>query len=152
MRISARGGTGHSTDFITVATYQRKSLLQSDRMAQLFLGVLFHYRSEQKYLLHDYVIMPDHFHLLISPIVTLERALQFIKGGFAYRARKELGIQGEIWESSFHDRRVRDVAEYENFHRYIAQNPVRRGLADRPEHYLYCSAGTGQNWILYLRG
>jgi putative transposase len=35
--------------------------------------------------------MPDHFHLLVTPTETLERALQLIKGGFSYRARKELG-------------------------------------------------------------
>jgi len=142
MRISARGNTGHSTYFITAATYQRKSLLQSDRMAKLFVDVLFHYRLQGKYLLHEYVVMPDHFHLLLSPLITLERALQFIKGGFSHRARKERSIQGEIWESSFHDRRIRDLVEYENFRQYIAQNPVRGGLADIPEHYLYCSAGT----------
>jgi putative transposase len=141
-RISSRGSTGKSSYFVTAATYQRKCLLQSDRMAQLFIDVLFHYRSEGKYLLHEYVVMPDHFHLLISPLISLERAMQLIKGGFSYRARKELGIQREIWESSFHDRRIRDSAEYENFCQYIAQNPVRGGLADIPEHYLYCSAGT----------
>jgi len=43
MRISTRGNTGHSTYFVTAATYQRKSLFQTDRMAQLFLDVLFHY-------------------------------------------------------------------------------------------------------------
>jgi len=142
MRISDRGSAGHSTYFITAATYQRKSLLQSNRMAQLLVEVLFSYRSQQEYLLHEYVVMPDHFHLLISPLVTLERALQLIKGGFSYRARKELGIQGEIWETSFHDRRVRDLNEYENFRRYIAENPVKRGLADRPQDYLYSSAAS----------
>jgi putative transposase len=140
MRISARGNTGRSAYFVTAATYQRKSLFQSDRMAQLLVDVLFHYRQQGEYLLHEYVVMPDHFHLLISPMVTLERALQLVKGGFSYRARKELGIQGEIWETSFHDRRVRDFAEYESFRRYIGQNPVERRLASAPEDYLYCSA------------
>jgi hypothetical protein len=31
-----------------------------------------------------------------------------IKGGFSYRARKELGLVGEIWQPSYYDRRVRD--------------------------------------------
>ena len=140
MRISTRGNTGHSTYFVTAATYQRKSLFQTDRMAQLFLDVLFHYRSQDKYLLHEYVIMPDHFHLLISPLITLERAMQLIKGGFSYRVRKELGCAGEIWETSFHDRRVRDLAEYERFREYIWRNPVERRLATVPGDYLYSSA------------
>jgi REP-associated tyrosine transposase len=70
---------GLSTYFITAATFQKHSLFQSDRMANLFLEVLLHYRTQQKYLLHEFVIMPDHFHLLLTPTLTLERALQLIK-------------------------------------------------------------------------
>ena len=74
-------------------------------MARLFLEVLQHYRLQNKYLLHEFVLMPDHFHLLITPTETLERALQLIKGGFSFRARKELGFVREIWQMSFYDRR-----------------------------------------------
>ena len=45
-----RGNTGFSTYFITAATFQKHSLFQSDRMANLFLEVLLHYRSQKKYL------------------------------------------------------------------------------------------------------
>jgi putative transposase len=135
-----RGNTGFSTYFITSATFQKHSLFQSDRMADLFLEVLLHYRTQQKYLLHEFVIMPDHFHLLLTPTLTLERALQLIKGGFSSRAKKELGFGDEIWEKSFYDRRVRDWQEYCAFRQYIHQNPVKKGLVDRPEEYLYSSA------------
>lgn len=91
-----RGNTGHSCYFITASTFQKRGLLQSDRMKQLLVHVLFQYREQKKYLLHEFVIMTDHFHLLISPIVTLERAMQLIKGGSSYRAKKELGFAHEI--------------------------------------------------------
>jgi putative transposase len=113
-------------------------------MARLLLDVLFHYRSQEKYLLHEFVLMPDHFHLLLTPLLTLERALQLIKGGFSFRAKRELGFQGEIWEKSFHDHRVRDWEEYCGFRQYIHQNPVRRGLVQRPEEYAYSSAKAGR--------
>ena len=64
MSIPYRGNTGHGTYFITACTFQKQQLLQSDRMANLLLDVMFHYRQQQKYLLHEFVIMPDHFHLL----------------------------------------------------------------------------------------
>jgi putative transposase len=137
-----RGNTGTGTYFITAGTFQKKQLLQSDRMARLFVDVLFGYRSQEKYLLHEFVLMPDHFHLLITPLATLERALQLIKGGFSFRAKKELGFQGEIWEKSFYDRRVRDWGEYSAFRQYIHRNPVKRGLALAPEAYPYSSART----------
>jgi len=101
MAAPPRGNTGYSCYFITASTYQKQSLFQSDRMARLFLDVLQHYHLQKKYLLHEFVLMPDHFHLLITPTETLERALQLIKGGFSYRAKKELRFIGEIWQPSY---------------------------------------------------
>lgn len=138
-----RGTTGSGTYFITAGTFQKQSLFQSDRMAELFTELLLNYRSQGKYLLHEFVVMPDHFHLLLTPILTLERALQLIKGGFSFRARKELGFSGEIWETSYYDRRVRDREEYLAFEKYVRKNPVRRGLARTAEEYRYCSTGCG---------
>jgi|SRR5581483_3177516 len=140
MQISHRGLTSATGYFITASTYQKACILQSDRMAGLFIDVLYHYRAEHEYWLHEFVVMPDHFHLLITPGAALERALQLIKGGFSYRAAKELGFRGKIWQPSYYDRRVRDEIEYGNFRDYIRQNPVKRGLAQRAEFYPYSSA------------
>jgi len=132
-----RGNTGLGTYFITAATFQRNQLFQSERMAKLFIEVSMHYRSNQSYLLHEFVLMPDHFHLLLTPLLSLERSLQLIKGGFSYRVKKELGFAGEIWEKSFYDRRVRDMHEYFRFREYILQNPVKAGFSTE---YPYSSA------------
>jgi putative transposase len=142
MTIPYRGTTRDSTYFITASAFEKQNLLQSDRMAGLFIKVLFHYHKQSKYHLHEFVVMPDHFHLLITPIppVTIEKAAQFIKGGFSYRAKKELGFNGEIWQTSFYDRRVRDANEYIRFRHYIHMNPVRRGLATGPEEFPHSSA------------
>jgi putative transposase len=109
-------------------------------MARLFIDVLQHYRQQEKYLLHEFVLMPDHFHLLITPALTLERDMQLIKGGFSFRAKRELDFGGEIWQPSFYDRRVRDIEEYGSFLEYIHLNPVKRGLANVAEGYFYSSA------------
>jgi len=138
-----RGNTGLSTYFITAKTFQNHSLFQSERLALLFLNVLFSYRAQHRYQLHEFVLMPDHFHLLITPTQTLERALQLIKGGFSFRAKRELSFGGEIWEKSFYDHRVRDWEEYCAFRRYIHMNPVKRGLVAVPEQYPYSSAAPG---------
>jgi REP-associated tyrosine transposase len=96
-----RGSTGTGTYFITASAYEKQNLLQANRMAGLLIEVLYHYRKQQKYILHEYVVMPNHFHLLITPVfpVSLEKALQYIKGGFSHRARKELGFLGQIWQT-----------------------------------------------------
>ncbi len=129
------GNTGQGCYFITASTFQKQRLLQSERMARLFTDVLLHYRQQGKYLLHEFVVMPDHFHLLISPTLTLERALQLIKGGFSFRAKKELEFGGEIWQKSYYDRRVRDMEEYLAFREYIHQNPVKKWLVSEVGEY-----------------
>ena len=95
----ARAPQSHRCFFVTSSTWERRQLFRSEPMARLFLHVLFHYRGEGKYMLHEFVLMPDHFHLLITPdsTITLERAIQFVKGGYSFRASKELGLKGEIW-------------------------------------------------------
>jgi putative transposase len=75
--------------------------------------------------------------------LTLERALQLIKGGFSFRAKKELGFVGEIWQKSCYDRRVRDMQEYLAFREYIHQNPVKKRLAPGLGDYPYSSAKPG---------
>lgn len=143
MAAPLRGNTGYGIYFITASTFQKQSLFQSDRLSLPFIETLLHYRLQKKYLLHEFVVMPNHFHLLITPTLTLEKALQFIKGGFSYRAKKELGFAGSIWQPSYYDRRVRGAEEYINFKYYIRQNPVKRGLAKVPEEYRYSSAYPG---------
>lgn len=135
-----RGRTGDGTYFVTASTFQKKALLQSVRMATLFIKILFAYRDQQKYQLHEFVVMPNHFHLLITPVVSLERAIQFIKGGFSFRAAKLFQLHGSIWQSSFYDRQVRDLAEYQAIRAYIHLNPVKRRIATYPAEYPHSSA------------
>jgi putative transposase len=114
-------------------------------MAKLFLQVLFHYRGGGKFLLHEFVLTPDHFHLLITPdsTTTLERAIQLVKGGYSFRASKELGFKGEIWQRGFTDHLIRDTQDLEKHRSYIRNNSVIRGLVGRAEEYPYCSARPG---------
>jgi len=58
---------GSSTYFVTASTWGHRSLFQTERMARLFLDTLSHYRNDGKYSLHEFVLMPDHFHLLLTP-------------------------------------------------------------------------------------
>jgi len=138
-----RGNTGLGSYFLTSASYQKIAVFQTDGMAGLMVDVLFRYRDQGKYLLHEFVIMPDHIHLLLTPTDTVERAMQLIKGGFSYRAKKELGHCGEIWETSFYDRRVRDWKEYCHFREYIHFNPVKARRSETPEGYRHSSAARG---------
>jgi putative transposase len=62
------------TYFVTSSTWQRRALFQSEKLPRLCLMVLYHYRRQSQFLLHAFVLMPDHFHLLLTPTgITLER-------------------------------------------------------------------------------
>ena len=128
------------TFFATTKTCQGLALLQSERNATLLIDVLRSYVAARKFRLHDFVIMPDHLHLLITvgADMTIEKAMQLIKGGFSYRLRKECGYLGEVWQRGFSEQRVEDRRSFLQHREYIAGNPVKAGLADSPEKFPYC--------------
>lgn len=129
--------TSHGTFFISTQTCNRRRLFQKTANAELFLQTLQHYRSEGHYKLHAFVVMPEHIHLLLTPQeITLERAVQLIKGGFSRQLESKL----PIWQRGFTDRRMRDRDDYLKHLNYIHQNPVRAHLCQRPEDYPHSSA------------
>jgi putative transposase len=130
------------TYFVTATTWQRRALFKHARWADLFLETLPSYRGRGD-LLHEYVLRPEHFHILITPVVTLERAAQFIKGGFSFRAKKELQSGMEIWQRGVSDHRIRDLQDFETHVGYIYRNPVGRKLVESAAEYPYCSAFPG---------
>jgi putative transposase len=130
------------TYMVTSSTCNRRGHFRNERWAMLLINVLYHYRSSA-YLLHEFVIMPDHFHALITPLTSLERAVQFIKGGFSYRAKKELGSNWEVWQKGFSDHRIRGVTDYVEHVLYIRQNPVRARFCLGAEEFPYSSAHSG---------
>ena len=131
--------TNGQTYFVTSNTAGRKPFFRHDRWAYLFIQVRCGYRPE-RFLLHGFVVMPDHFHALITPQESLEKAVQFIKGGFSFRVKKELGWTGDIWIAGFSDHRIRDDEDFAVHLRYIAKNPVEAAFAEREGDYPYCSA------------
>jgi putative transposase len=126
--------------FVTTKTSMRRALLQSERNATLFIEVLRSYVRAGKFQLHDFVVMPDHVHLLITVDgdMTIEKALQFIKGGFSHRLKRESGYAGEVWQRGFSEVRVNDRESYRQHQEYISQNPVRAGLVDSAEKFSFC--------------
>lgn len=129
------------TYFVTAVTAQRRSLFQVTNNADLLQKTILDYRNQGKFLLHAFVIMPDHFHAVITPApdVSLEKAMQFIKGGFSFRLKSQF----DIWERSFNEAQIVTAEKFRNGVRYIHENPVRRGLVTSAEEYLYSSATGG---------
>jgi putative transposase len=127
------------TYLVTAVIAERRSLFQVTATAELFERTLLDYRSQGRFLLHAFVIMPEHFHALITPApdVSLEKAMQFIKGGFSFRLKSK----HEVWMRSFNESQIMCEEKFVNCVRYIEENPVRRGLVSTTQAYLFSSAG-----------
>ena len=128
------------TFFATTRTSLSRRLFQSERNALLLVDVLRSCVVAGELQLRDFVIMPDHIHLLmtIDGKMTIEKAMQLIKGRFSYRVREEFGYLGEVWQGGFSEVRVEEQSSFSKHVEYIAQNPVKAGLVDSPEKYPYC--------------
>jgi len=130
------------TFFVTAVTWQRRPLFRAEPMAHLFLDTLARYRNQGRFLIHEFVLMPDHFHLLLTPApeISLEKALQLLKGGFSFRVKHELESNAEVWQEGFTEHRVKNAEDFERHAVYIRDNPVRARLAENAAAYPYGSA------------
>jgi putative transposase len=81
--------------------------------------------------------MPDHLHAILTPApdVSLEKAVQFIKGNFSHRLKSKL----PVWTPSFNEVQVRDRIAFDSFQHYIHQNPVRANLVLTAEAFPFSS-------------
>jgi len=129
------------TYLVTAVTAERRSLFQVTATAELLERTILDYRSQGKFLLHAFVIMPDHLHALLTPApdVSLEKAMQFIKGGFSFRLKSK----HDVWMRSFNESQIMSGEKFTSCVRYIEENPVRRGLVATPEDYRFSSAPGG---------
>lgn len=117
-----------------------RRLLQSERNAQLLIDVLRSLVAERKFELRDFVIMPDHVHLLLTIYdeMTIEKAMQLIKGRFSHRLSHECGYTGEVWQRGFTEEQVMNRKSFENHSEYIAENPVKAGMAESAGEFPFC--------------
>ena len=140
--------------FITCSCYRRQPLLGSARRRDLFLTVLEQVRQRYQFVVLGYVVMPEHFHLLISE--PQERSpstvMQALKLSFARRvliqmrrcrnaAQPELFEHApqHIWQKRFYDFNVWTERKRLEKLRYLHRNPVKRGLVELPEQWKWSS-------------
>lgn len=127
---------------MTSHTWQRRQLFAKPEPAWLVLQQILECRERGFYKLHAFVIMPEHFHALLTPgeDTTLEKTMQMIKGGSAYKIRQQLAYKFPIWQPGYHDRWIRDAQEYRIRKRYIEENPVKARHVGSAEAFALSSA------------
>jgi REP element-mobilizing transposase RayT len=105
-------------------------------------AILYNSTVLKHYVVHAFVVMPNHVHLLATPSIPLPRLTKSLKSITAKRANALLGLTGKpFWQEESYDHTVRNRDEFESIRRYIEENPVRAGLVAEAAEYQWSSAG-----------
>lgn len=121
--------------------------LRRPEIAGLVAGALkfFH---EQRYLLREWVVMPNHVHVLFWPMSN-QRVGEIVKSWkqfISLRAKRILGLPGgRFWQPEPYDHWVRNDAERARIARYIRRTPVTARLCAQPEDWRWSSAWRGES-------
>ena len=116
------------TFVFTTVTHQRRAVFQRTENAELVIATLARYREKGEFLLHAFVVMPDHIHVILTPRESIERAAQLIKGGLSFQLRKT--YPGTVWQAGYHEHRIRNQDDLTAQTLYIANNPAAKNHAD----------------------
>ena len=132
-----------ATYFVTTNTWQRRDCFRKTAAAEIVVSKLLEYRDRGFYLLHRYVVMPDHLHVIVTPgeTTTLEKAVGLIKGGSSFEIGRLFQSKFPVWHEGFTEHQIRDQADYESHVSDIDMNPVKKSLVERPADYTFGSAG-----------
>jgi REP element-mobilizing transposase RayT len=129
----------YRTYFVTFVTRDRRVLPDVARDIALRHVLWDHGR---RMTLHTAVIMPDHVHLLMTPLpdregccISLAMILQGIKGASARSINVALGTTGQVWQHESFDHELRRDEDVREKGEYISRNPLRKGLCSTPDEY-----------------
>jgi putative transposase len=124
--------------FITFSTYQRQLLTPGSRDLVLKTCLA---GNGRLFELHAVVVMPDHVHLILTPLmdekgeISIPEIMQAIKSTSAHLINRYLGRKGRVWQEESFDRAMRQVENFQGKIEYILGNPVRASLATSPFEY-----------------
>jgi putative transposase len=116
--------------------------------------------QQRRFVIHAFVIMPDHFHLLCSQLdgdipgvirdikrYTSRQLIDLLVRDHAYapwlasmRNAARGASEAKLWDDEFHPEQVHSRSFYDQKCTYIHENPVRAGYVDNPCHWRYSSA------------
>ncbi len=122
--------------------------LQDDEIAKLVAGSL-HHLDNVKYLLDAFCIMPNHVHLVCTPLqeadgiyFSMSKIMHSLKRHTARHANQVLNRVGDFWEHENYDHYARDEAEFQRIVNYVLNNPVKAGFVKAPEEWKWSFCST----------
>ena len=145
----------HHLHFITCSCYRRLPFLSRAKSRDCFLSLLEQVRQRNRFVVVGYVVMPEHFHLLIAepeignPSTVMQVLKQRTARALLPKRRRRNPRQGNLfgdeaprrafWQARFYDFNVWTTKKRIEKLRYMHRNPVKRGLVNSPEQWRWSS-------------
>ena len=129
--------------FITGITKNRCPILKPESDMELFRETMRKVKEYHPFTMRAYVLLYDHFHLLIFvPATTnVSKLLQSIQRNYTlnYKKAHHISTSLNLWQRGFWDHVIRNDHDFANHFHYIHYNPVKHGYVTRPENYPHSS-------------
>ena len=155
---------GQYVYFITSTVVHWIPLFLSHRYFNILIDGFTYCRTGKGLLVHAYVLMPNHFHAIVSsePATALPGIIRDLKRHtsweiirclaedgslYALRQLEQAAIEAgrgnniQVWQEGYHPEAVFTQKFFRQKLDYLHDNPVRKGYVGAPEHWLYSSAG-----------
>jgi len=152
LRIEYAGGLYH----ITSRGNERKKIFLDDGDRKKFLGILEDYRDRYGILIHSYVLMDNHYHLILeTPKGNLLKVMHGINGGYTGYFNRKYGRSGHLFQGRYKGIIIDKDSYLIPLSRYVHLNPVRAKIVKRPEQYRwssypgYIGKGKENGWVEY---
>jgi putative transposase len=127
--------------FVTTAVRERIPIFRNPEMANVLLKIFALKKSELDFDLHGYVVMPDHFHALITPPskYSISVIMRQLKGASSREINQICQRTGSLWQKGFHEHVIRDERDFILRLEYMHNNAVNAGLVETPNNYEFSS-------------
>ena len=134
---------------LTINCADRRPILADAARARIVIETFTDYATRHRYGLLLYTVMPDHLHAIVVASDAGSGLSKFINHWKTWCTHKlrEAGVEGAIWQKEFFDHRIRSETSLTEKSEYVAHNPVRAGLVERPEDWPHTG---GEWWEAYL--
>jgi REP-associated tyrosine transposase len=131
-----RPPVANATYHVTARGNRGAEIVCDDQDRTFWEGLLENVVLAFECICHTYCLLTNHFHLLVStPEANISAAMQCLNGEHARWFNWRYGRKGHLFQGRFWSETVDDDAYFVEAARYMALNPVRAGLASRPEDW-----------------
>ena len=136
LRIEFEGAVYH----VTARGNERRKIFFSKRDYERFKEYLSEAKEKYRFILHGYVLMTNHYHLLIeTPEKNLSKIMHYINSAYTTYTNVKRKRSGHLFQGRFKSIVVDKDSYLLELSRYLHLNPVRAKMVEKPEAYPYSS-------------